>query len=179
MQSRPRIGWDRQFEEWWYNDTHFTVAVETCHGQTDPKKEYSGIISDEACPAELFITEKTYTELNKSYKNTILSQTDVIKLYELYYATAAIKEYFDKNDINLNENPTMYNSQLTTLDKVIECLQHFHKKSIKSAITDVDATTDNLDTKCYRKDHIEKYINEIKHYDYPVTQRIPKKAKAT
>lgn len=55
-----RIGWDRQFESNWYNDTYFSVAVETCYGNTDPIKEQNGIVSDECCPAELFITEKTY-----------------------------------------------------------------------------------------------------------------------
>jgi hypothetical protein len=55
-----RIGWDRQFEAEWYDDTYFTVAVETYYGCSDLIKEQQGLRSDELCPADLFITEKTY-----------------------------------------------------------------------------------------------------------------------
>jgi hypothetical protein len=55
-----QIGWDRQFEEKWYNDTFFTVAVETYVGQTIVENEIKGIVSDQAGPCELFVTEKTF-----------------------------------------------------------------------------------------------------------------------
>lgn len=55
-----RVGWDRQFEENWYNDTYFTLAVETYIGQTTVDTEIKGIVSDQAGPCELFVTEKTF-----------------------------------------------------------------------------------------------------------------------
>jgi len=55
-----RIGWDRQFEANWYDDTYFTLAVETYIGQTPIENEIKGIVSDQAGPCELFVTEKTF-----------------------------------------------------------------------------------------------------------------------
>jgi hypothetical protein len=55
-----RIGWDRQFEPKWYDDTYFTIAVETYIGQTTVENEMKGIISDQASPCKLFVTEKTF-----------------------------------------------------------------------------------------------------------------------
>ena len=55
-----RIGWDRQFEPNWYDDTYFTLAVETYIGQTTVEDEMKGIVSDQAGPCELFVTEKTF-----------------------------------------------------------------------------------------------------------------------
>jgi hypothetical protein len=55
-----RIGWDRQFEPEWYDDTYFTLAVETYIGQTTVENEIKGIVSDQASPCELFVTEKTF-----------------------------------------------------------------------------------------------------------------------
>lgn len=67
-----RIGWDRQFEPDWYNDTYFTVAVETYCGHTNEIDEYNGIVSDERCPAELFITEKTYKPIAHQHPFMVL-----------------------------------------------------------------------------------------------------------
>jgi len=50
-----KISWDRQFEETWYNDTFFTVAVETY-----VDKRLDNIISEHQGPCELFVTEKTF-----------------------------------------------------------------------------------------------------------------------
>lgn len=139
------------------------------------------LISNTASQSLQNITEKSFNELNNAYPSMIQSQTDVIKLYELYYATTSMKVYFNNSDdIDLAKNPTMYNSQLNSLEKVIETLQHFHKKILLSPKHDpiiVDSDLD-LDTKFYRKDHIDIYINKIKKYNYPVTQRMPKKAKS-
>ena len=55
-----RISWDRQFEPNWYDDTYFTLAVETYIGQTTVENEIEGIVSDQAGPCELFVTEKTF-----------------------------------------------------------------------------------------------------------------------
>ena len=55
-----RIGWDRQFEPNWYDDTYFTLAVETYVGQTTVENEMKGLVSDQAGPCELFVTEKTF-----------------------------------------------------------------------------------------------------------------------
>lgn len=55
-----KLAWDRQFEEEWYNDTYFSVVVETACGQSDPKNEGEGILSNDKVPCELFVTEKTF-----------------------------------------------------------------------------------------------------------------------
>ena len=50
------LGWDRQFEEHWYNDTYFSVVVETA-----VSSQYnSNDINDSQSPSELFVTEKTF-----------------------------------------------------------------------------------------------------------------------
>ena len=67
-----RVGWDRQFESEWYDDTYFTVAVETCHGHSEAINECNGIVSDECCPAELFITEKTYKPIAHQHPFMVL-----------------------------------------------------------------------------------------------------------
>jgi len=55
-----KIGWDRQFEEEWYNDTYFTLAVETSVGtQYDLTKEINNLRTDDV-PCDLFVTEKTF-----------------------------------------------------------------------------------------------------------------------
>ena len=55
-----RFAWDRQFEPDWYNDTYFTLAVETYIGQTTVENEMKGLVSDQASPCDLFVTEKTF-----------------------------------------------------------------------------------------------------------------------
>jgi len=55
-----RIAWDRQFEEEWYNDTYFSVVVETAYAQSDPTNEALGILNNDKVPCELFVTEKTF-----------------------------------------------------------------------------------------------------------------------
>lgn len=67
-----RIGWDRQFEPSWYDSTYFSVAVETYYGHTDTNEERIGIRSDERCPAELFITEKTYKPIAHQHPYMVL-----------------------------------------------------------------------------------------------------------
>jgi len=55
-----QIGWDRQFEENWYNETYFTIALETYINHSTIEDEKQGIVSDQAGPCELFVTEKTF-----------------------------------------------------------------------------------------------------------------------
>ena len=56
-----KIGWDRQFEESWYNNTFFTIAVETAVDiQFNIDNELVGIFNDATAPAKLFVTEKTF-----------------------------------------------------------------------------------------------------------------------
>jgi hypothetical protein len=52
--------WDRQFNEEWYNDTYFSVAVETACGHNPAEIENQGIRGDQEVPCELFVTEKTF-----------------------------------------------------------------------------------------------------------------------
>ena len=55
------LGWDRQFESTWYNDTFFTIAVETSvDSQFNINDEMTGIYDDDSVPSKLFITEKTF-----------------------------------------------------------------------------------------------------------------------
>ena len=67
-QSLPRYTWspfehirpDRIFEPEWYNQTYFTVAVETAVDKLqDITKETTGQRSEDY-PCELFVTEKTF-----------------------------------------------------------------------------------------------------------------------
>jgi hypothetical protein len=51
-----RLGWDRQFEEWWYNDTYFSVVVETAVDS----QLHADIKLDYMSSSELFVTEKTF-----------------------------------------------------------------------------------------------------------------------
>ena len=46
------ISWDRQFNSTWYDNTYFTISVETAH--------CNYLDNDEQVPAELFVTEKTF-----------------------------------------------------------------------------------------------------------------------
>lgn len=58
------MAWDRQFNKSWYNDTYFTVAVETAFATQlgiDRTKPGSNFSSDSGqLPCELFVTEKTF-----------------------------------------------------------------------------------------------------------------------
>lgn len=83
-----RIGWDRQFESEWYDDTYFTVAVETYHGHADVINERNGIVSDECGPAELFITEKTYKPIAHQHPFMILGMKGTLAhLHSLGFET--------------------------------------------------------------------------------------------
>ena len=61
LETRPdnpmaKLGWDRQFEESWYNNTYFSVVIETSVSpQLDPTTR-----SDNMIPCKLFVTEKTF-----------------------------------------------------------------------------------------------------------------------
>lgn len=55
-----RIAWDRQFEEEWYNDTYFSLVVETAYAYSNPNDELDGILNNDKVPCELFVTEKTF-----------------------------------------------------------------------------------------------------------------------
>jgi len=55
-----RFAWDRQFEPEWYNDTYFTIAVESAVDRNfDMELERTGV-RPEALPCDLFVTEKTF-----------------------------------------------------------------------------------------------------------------------
>ena len=49
------LGWDRQFEEWWYNETYFSIVVETA-----VTMQQSNLRTDHMSPCTLFVTEKTF-----------------------------------------------------------------------------------------------------------------------
>lgn len=96
-----KLAWDRQFEEEWYNDTFFTVATETYYGQTTTSNEISGLISDEKCPAELFITEKTYKPIAFQHPFVVLGMKGTIHhLHALGFET--YDHIFDESYDNLD-----------------------------------------------------------------------------
>jgi hypothetical protein len=55
-----KIRWDRVFEPSWYNDTYFSLVVETAvDRQLDLERERVGLRTEEY-PCDLFVTEKTF-----------------------------------------------------------------------------------------------------------------------
>lgn len=55
-----KVRWDRIFEPSWYNDTYFTIVVETAvDRQLELDREITGLRTEEY-PCDLFVTEKTF-----------------------------------------------------------------------------------------------------------------------
>lgn len=108
-----RIGWDRQFEPVWYDDTYFTTAVETYCGQSNISDERNGITSDEQCPAKLFITEKTYKPIAHQHPFMILGMKGVLAhLQSLGFETYGhiFDESYDQLDFFEDRLKVVYNN---------------------------------------------------------------------
>ncbi len=108
-----QIGWDRQFEPEWYNRTYFSVAVETYYGYTTVEDERSGIRSDECCPADLFITEKTYKPIAHQHPFMVLGMKGTLAhIKDLGFETYShiFDESYDTTDFFEDRLEIVYNN---------------------------------------------------------------------
>ena len=74
-----RMAWDRQFNESWYNDTYFSVAVETACGTNPVEIEQQGKRSDQEVPTELFVTEKTFKPIAFRHPFQVLGMSGTLE----------------------------------------------------------------------------------------------------
>lgn len=139
------------------------------------------------------ITKKDYNELVVTYPNLIKAPHDTLRLFEIFYASTALRVFFENpimDNIDLNtivsspstKSPrmdstnngymTIYNSQLTILNAITEHIKHFHKKSIKPEKQDPPYSADDEDTRSYTESD-RPTSNLI--YEFPRTQSFPKK----
>jgi hypothetical protein len=140
------------------------------------------------------ITKKDYNELVVTYPNLIKAPHDTLRLFEIFYASTALRVFFenpnmDNIDLNAitsssssktsssmdamkNGYMSIYNSQLTILNAITEHIKHFHKKSIKPEKQDPPYSADDEDTRSY-KESDRPTSNLI--YEFPRTQSFPKK----
>ena len=89
-QSLPRYTWspferirpDRIFEPEWYNQTYFTVAVETAVNKLqDITKETTGQRSEDY-PCELFVTEKTFKPIAFQHPFIVVGMAGTLKFLQ-------------------------------------------------------------------------------------------------
>jgi hypothetical protein len=96
-----KLAWDRQFEEIWYNDTYFTVAVET------------GVEIDNATPCKLFVTEKTFKPIAFQHPFMICGMNGTLKfLHNLGFETYdhIFDESYDDADFFEDKLDIIYNN---------------------------------------------------------------------
>jgi hypothetical protein len=122
------IGWDRQFESSWYDDTYFTVAVETYIGQTTVENEMKGIMSDQAGPCELFVTEKTFKPIAHQHPFLICGMKGTLKFlkdngFETY------EHIFDESYDTLD----FFDSRL---DALYDNIKNFNKEKYLDSLTE-------------------------------------------
>jgi hypothetical protein len=152
------------------------------------------LLSKISSQALIDITKKDYNELALTYPNLIKAPHDALRLFEIFYASSALRVFFENpnmDNIDLNAIITspssvttstmeamkngymsIYNSQLTILDAISEHIKHFHKKSIKPEKQDPPYSADDDDTRVY-KESDRPTSNII--YEFPRTQSFPKK----
>jgi len=145
------------------------------------------LLSKITSQALMNITKIDINELFKSYPNLIKAPNDAMRLFEIFFATNALRVFFENpvmDNVNLNAivlDPdkiktnneglvSIYNSQLTILEAVSDHVQHFHKKIIQPEKRELTFSQDDEDTQLYTE-----IPTEIK-YDYPRSQKFPKKA---
>ena len=110
------IGWDRQFEESWYNDTYFSVAVET---HVSPQED-KNVRTDHMAPCQLFVTEKTFKPIAFQhpfmvcgFKGTLqfLKQNGFETYDHIFDESYDTKDFFeDRLDI-IYDNIKMFNKE--------------------------------------------------------------------
>lgn len=123
-----RIGWDRQFEEEWYNETYFTVAVETYIGQTTIENEIKGVVSDQAGPCELFVTEKTFKPIAHQHPFLICGMKGTL---------AFLKDNgFETYDHIFDESYDTLDFFDTRLDALYDNIKNFNKEKYLDPLTE-------------------------------------------
>ena len=95
------LAWDRQFEEEGYNDTFFSVVVET------------GVENDKATPCNLFVTEKTFKPIAFQHAFLICGMKGVLEFlkdngFETY--DHIFDESYDQQDFFENRLDIIYNN---------------------------------------------------------------------
>lgn len=123
-----RIGWDRQFEPNWYDDTYFTLAVETYIGQTTVENEMKGIVSDQAGPCELFVTEKTFKPIAHQHPFLVCGMKGTL---------AFLKENgFETYDHIFDESYDTLDFFDTRLDMLYNNIKYFNKEKYLDPLTE-------------------------------------------
>ena len=123
-----QIVWDRQFEPNWYDDTYFTIAVETYINQTNVENEIEGIVSDQAGPCELFVTEKTFKPIAHQHPFMVCGMKGTLSfLKEIGFET--YDHIFDESYDTLD----FFNERL---DFVYENIKNFSKERYLDPLTE-------------------------------------------
>ena len=123
-----RVGWDRQFEEDWYNDTYFTLAVETHIEQTMVENEIKGIVSDQAGPCELFVTEKTFKPIAHQHPFMVCGMKGTL---------AFLKENgFETYDHIFDESYDTLDFFDARLDALYDNIKNFNKEKYLDPLTE-------------------------------------------
>ena len=123
-----RIGWDRQFEPNWYDDTYFTLAVETYIGQTTVDTEIKGIVSDQAGPCELFVTEKTFKPIAHQHPFLVCGMKGTL---------AFLKENgFETYDHIFDESYDTLDFFDARLDDLYDNIKNFNKEKYLDPLTE-------------------------------------------
>jgi len=126
------------------------------------------------------IENKTFNELKEYYPNLIYSISDAVRLYELFFAYKTMKLNADNNKTNVFDtngnikNATVYNSTLNLFENYKSIIEHFHNILIRPSSHPVKyLEQDDDDTRFYTTDKINEYLESLKTYKFPITQRIP------
>lgn len=107
------IGWDRQFEESWYNNTYFSVVVESnVNSEYDLTRETNNLRS-ESVPCELFVTEKTFKPIAFQHPFQVCGMKGVLKFikdngFETF--DHIFDESYDQQDFFENRLDIIYNN---------------------------------------------------------------------
>lgn len=96
-----KLAWDRQFEEEWYNDTYFSIAVETSVGSTP------------GAPCDLFVTEKTFKPIAFQHPFMVFAMKGTLEFlhingFETY--DHIFDESYDQLDFSENRLDIIYNN---------------------------------------------------------------------
>lgn len=126
------------------------------------------------------IENKTFNELKEYYPNMIYSISDSVRLYELFFAYKTMKLNADNSKTNTFDasgnikNGTVYNSTLNLFENYKSIIEHFHNILIHPSIHPVKyLEQDDDETRFYTTDKIKEYLESLKMYKFPITQRMP------
>lgn len=124
-----KVGWDRQFESEWYNDTYFTVAVETyARIQTNLENEINGSGSDEMGPCDLFVTEKTYKPIAHQHPFMICGMKGILKFLK--------KSGFETYDHIFDESYDNLDFFEDRVDVIYNNIKQFSKEKYADPLTE-------------------------------------------